>query len=354
MHMSQDSGPRVTMADIAREVGCNPSTVSLALRGHPSIPERTSARIRRVAERIGYVRHAAFEVLAQQRWQRKEAPEQAVLALVEDPIAENNSYRMRFHEQLLQAGRKAGYRIDRFFCASRAEARKLNRVLIHRGIEGVILGETLSSPEVPEFDWKRFSVVALQSERPRVPFHQVTYDYFDGARLATRKAIEAGRHRIGLVVLTHGAGERDYAHVGGFLAEMRLGAQGLRPLVKLCPFNRSKEIPAWIRRHKIEVVIGSTESLLVQLRLADLKCPEDIWFISLREAESAGVACIARNQADVAEATISLLHSELKLNHKGIPKHPLRISILPDWQGGESLPAPPDPQPHEVTDISSR
>jgi LacI family transcriptional regulator len=44
----------VTIADIAREAGVSRSTVSLVLRAHPSIPERTQARVRAAIDRLGY------------------------------------------------------------------------------------------------------------------------------------------------------------------------------------------------------------------------------------------------------------------------------------------------------------
>ncbi|ACL63106.1 LacI family DNA-binding transcriptional regulator [Methylobacterium nodulans] len=46
---------RSTLADIARESGVSKATVSLVLRNHPSIPERTRQRVLHAAEQLGYV-----------------------------------------------------------------------------------------------------------------------------------------------------------------------------------------------------------------------------------------------------------------------------------------------------------
>src|SRR5690606_27714546 len=54
---SPGSGVRyLTLADVARVAGVHPTTVSLALRDHPSIPSETRARIRAVAKELGYRR----------------------------------------------------------------------------------------------------------------------------------------------------------------------------------------------------------------------------------------------------------------------------------------------------------
>ena len=44
----------VNQREIAKAAGVSPAAVSLALRNHPSIPETTRARIREVAESLGY------------------------------------------------------------------------------------------------------------------------------------------------------------------------------------------------------------------------------------------------------------------------------------------------------------
>lgn len=46
---------RVTLVDVAKEVGLSTSTVSLVLRNSPTIPERTRKRVHEAADRIGYV-----------------------------------------------------------------------------------------------------------------------------------------------------------------------------------------------------------------------------------------------------------------------------------------------------------
>ena len=54
---------RTTIKDVAKVAGVHFTTVSLALRRHPSIPEATRERIRRVAERIGYAPDPVFGAL---------------------------------------------------------------------------------------------------------------------------------------------------------------------------------------------------------------------------------------------------------------------------------------------------
>jgi DNA-binding LacI/PurR family transcriptional regulator len=57
------SKTRLTIADIAREVGVSPSAVSFALNGRPGVSEATRARILQAAERMNWHPHSAARAL---------------------------------------------------------------------------------------------------------------------------------------------------------------------------------------------------------------------------------------------------------------------------------------------------
>jgi DNA-binding LacI/PurR family transcriptional regulator len=60
-------GKRVGIKDVAREAGVSITTVSHALSGKGRLPESTRARVREVANRLGYVPHPAARSLASGR-----------------------------------------------------------------------------------------------------------------------------------------------------------------------------------------------------------------------------------------------------------------------------------------------
>ena len=75
---------RVTHKDIAARFGCDKSTVSLALRGHPRIPDATRRQICKLAERMGYRPDPALSMLARHRWAHHDAGNGATLAYIVD------------------------------------------------------------------------------------------------------------------------------------------------------------------------------------------------------------------------------------------------------------------------------
>ena len=75
---------RPTLRDIGRKTGFHYSTISLALRGHPRIPEATKQIIREAAEGLGYWPDPMLSVLCAYRL-TKRLPGQTGDRLADEP-----------------------------------------------------------------------------------------------------------------------------------------------------------------------------------------------------------------------------------------------------------------------------
>ena len=73
---------RITMRHVAERAGVTQATVSMALANHPRISAETRARIRALAERMGYQPNAYISVLMRARRRRRPVQDRPVLALV--------------------------------------------------------------------------------------------------------------------------------------------------------------------------------------------------------------------------------------------------------------------------------
>ena len=54
----------VTIKDVARRAGVNPSTVSRAIHNHSAISEKTKEKVRKAMADLGYSRNSAAQMLA--------------------------------------------------------------------------------------------------------------------------------------------------------------------------------------------------------------------------------------------------------------------------------------------------
>ena len=136
--------PVPTIKDVARVAGVHYSTVSLALRDHPSISERTRDRVRRAAQRVGYERDPVLGALSRFRRPGERSPAPRIAYLV------NRSPEMGFHHLPYQqhfltgARRQAetlGYELDLLFVAEdHHDSASLAAHLRETGTTGVIVG----------------------------------------------------------------------------------------------------------------------------------------------------------------------------------------------------------------------
>ena len=81
--MDTDPTPaRVTLRDIARELGVSHVTVSLALRDHPRISKAMTTRVKQTAARLGYRPDPMLTALSHYRRGRRANPITASIAWI--------------------------------------------------------------------------------------------------------------------------------------------------------------------------------------------------------------------------------------------------------------------------------
>ena len=80
---------RPTIRDIGRKTGFHYSTVSLALRDHPRIPDATKQIIREAAKRLRYQPDAMLNALCAYRLIKRLPTEQTVIAWITNYHARN-------------------------------------------------------------------------------------------------------------------------------------------------------------------------------------------------------------------------------------------------------------------------
>lgn len=133
---------RVSFAEIAKAAKVDKSTVSLAMSGHPRIPEKTRSRIRAVAERLGYVPDPALASLAAQRWQGRRDHKGLVLAFVCDDIRTAEPELKAYLAGVRRQAGLLGYGVEVFSLADYPNAAALLRVVSQRNLRGMVIGQS--------------------------------------------------------------------------------------------------------------------------------------------------------------------------------------------------------------------
>ncbi len=258
------------MKDIAAEAGVHQTTVSLALRNHPSLPPKTRERIQKLAEKMGYRPDPALSALIAYRQTTKQTPMDQVIAFVVNCRDEREFNESHVYSELLSGARerasKLGFKIDLFWYDRDYKSGKaLNHVLKSRGIQGVILAAFDNHHPDISMEWEFYSVVKINILPHELAFDTILSNQMFGVRLAMNKLRKEGLRRIGLAVADHDEAHNRNMYSAGYLVGQRHLDESDRipPLL----FSRKPhpelqaEVTDWARAHKLEAILSNWNNL---------------------------------------------------------------------------------------------
>lgn len=353
---------RITLADVAARAGVHVTTVSLALRNHPRLPADTRARIRSLAEQMGYRPDPFLRALVAYRSQMMPRRHPPTLAYVTNWNTRWGWKKVTAHPDFFAgAERKAqelGFHLDHFWMREPDLTHsRLSAILCARGINGLIIASHMREVDVAlHFDWSRFSAVKIDYFPHKPELHNVTNDQCGIVRLAMRRVMALGYRRIGFVMHRGWDHSVDNLWSAGFLCEQQNLAPDERVPIFVFParepmdawFNESKAevvapsetFTAWFRQHQPEVIISKWS--FVQPRLAELglRVPGDVAFADVfLETFDGTVAGVRQNYQTVGELAVEILAGQLQHNKYGIPEIPTTTFVEGTWFEGETCPA---------------
>lgn len=340
------------MADVAAKVGVSKIAVSMALRDHHRISPARRREIIRVARQMGFVPDPFLSALAAHRQQRVPAKDHGVLAWInrwKDPK------RLRqFHEFELywrgacQAATRYGYRVDEVRWELNGSGKRLEKILLARGIEGVLIPPHHEMLEWDDFDWAKFSVVRFGLSVPNPDSNLVTADVFRATVMAVSRMRDYGYKRIGLTV-----NEEFNQRVGGNLASGFYYAQSslrLKPaLPPLMTFLKNRTVDElarqqealgmWLKHFKPDAVLTSDIEIPGMIRGLGYRVPQEIALAGTTVIDIPGVdAGIDQHAEAIGRIAVETLLKQMNVNQRGEPRYPSRILVQSRWKDGASLP----------------
>jgi LacI family transcriptional regulator len=138
------SEKRVTLADIAAKAGVHVTTVSLAIRNHPRLPEATRTRIQNLAKEMGYTPDPLLKALIAYRGQVMARRNPPTLAYVTNWNTrwgwKKVTAHPQFHAGAEATARALGYNLEHFWMREPdLTQERLSSILYSRGITGLII-----------------------------------------------------------------------------------------------------------------------------------------------------------------------------------------------------------------------
>lgn len=344
------------MRDIAKAVGVHPTTVSMALRAHPSIPAATRTQIREAAERLGYIRDPLLDAFNTHRVRHSQQQQTQCIAFVVDThtsrLFEGLSYHPRVYEGVRAAAEANHHTLEIFpVGGSNLTPSRLNSIISSRGITGVLISTFDVGTLDLGLDWDNYCAVKIESHHLLPQLDVVSNDQFQAARLCMRRLRERGYRRIGMATARDDELRLNELYSTGVLVE-----QAELPECECVPpllFHRAPvpevagAVAQWIRAHQIDVVITNWNELLavspengaVTLASAGLQIPKDVAWASLDvPVDKPQVAGVVQNHRLVGMRAMEQLAVLVKTFHRGAPAAPSATFVPGYWQDGATAP----------------
>lgn len=340
---------RVTLRDLAKKLGVSHTTVSLALRDHPSILPKRREQIKRLAEKEGYRPDPFLSALSVYRLQNRPACFHSTLAWINHWDQPEN---LRGHKEFeaywrggSQAAERLGYRLEDIRWSADLSAKRFEQILLARGIQGVLIPPHYTAPDWGDFDWNNFSVIRLGMSVPTPDTHVVTSDHQRAVLMAFEKMSLYGYERIGLVVCADFDRKLGGNYIGGFAAAQKLFKfrHILPPLLTDEPVYLKQPDKAklllgkWLEQHKPDAILSAVIQAPELIRQLGYRIPEDI-AVAGSSRDVLVDAGINQNPEDIGRIAVQMLVSQINLNERGVPSVPCRTLVESSWQDGKSLP----------------
>lgn len=349
--------PYATMDDVAAAAGVHPTTVSMALRAHPSIPLATRERIVKEARRIGYVRDPLLDAFNFHRLRKLAAKQTPSIAFVVDANASPYFFGASYHPQVYEGVRAVAeaqhLSVEVFPLGTREmTASRLNTIIASRGISGVLLSTFTQATQSIELDWDQYSAVKIESHH-LLPQHDiVSNDQWRAARMCLRKLRELGYRRVGLATARDDELRLQDNFSSGVLVEQATLPESER--VPTLLFQRApiaqvmEQVVAWIREQKVDALMSNWHELITfapnsrdgaHLTSTNIRVPDDIAFASLDvPTDSLHMGGVVQNHRLVGMRAMEQLSVLVKTYHRGAPMNPSATYVPGYWRDGATIP----------------
>lgn len=329
-----------TLRDLARAARLSVSGASYALRGHPSIPPETVARVRRLAEKIGY--RPDLRVTSLMAHIRRQQPprERETLAFVwvSTHRAEIFPAYHRHYLDTVLAG--ARLRAEQLGCAL-AEfwldepgmtPRRLAEILKTRGITGVIFSPAMHDLAVTlDWDWSAFACAIIGNTDWRPALHRVGHHHYRTMWLTLQRLREEGCVRPA-AILNRSIHERIH---GVHLAAFQVNHPAPDLAAELAQFawpEKRGGLHRWTRRHAPDaLIVGWPVAASVAAELRAL-APSARRVVTLDWQPAGALPGMDVCNDIIAANAVDIVVAQLHRNERGVPEHPATHLIEGIWR----------------------
>lgn len=339
---------RVSLRDVAQELGVSHVTVSLALRGDLRISARRRQQVEEAAKRLGYTPDPMLSSLSAYRQAKRPVVIRSTVAWLnqwEPPKALRT-----FHEfdnywlGAKAAAERLGYHLEEFVVGPELSPARLQQILVTRNVRGILIPPHQGPFSLPGFDWSLFSVVRFGASVKLPRAHIVTSDQVKCAALAFARAHEHGYRKIGYVSSVPFERNTKGNFRAGYLSSQENFVPMRRHLHPVClPEERNTaanraELRRWLRSVKPDAIITSMVPMRTMLDTLGVKVPGDVAVAALSIADGRFDCGVDQNSEEIGRVAMGTLAGLIHQCERGVPDFCRRVLVEGRWIEGTSMP----------------
>jgi LacI family transcriptional regulator len=338
------AGKNPSYRDIADKAGVSLMTVSLALRNSPRISPATRARVRRVADELGYTSDPKIADMMNYLRKRRTVKNRPVLALInarDAPLARLRApHAVAIARCASAAAQRQGYRLEEFWLGEAGMTeRRLSNILEARGIRGVLLLPLPPGRTSVDLNWVRFAAVSTCYLSHGIGLHQISTHRQQYVELALSELRALGYRRIGLAIDE----DMDLRSHHQTLAHFRWDQARLPPAQRVrelyAPTLNREVVRRWLAEQKPEVVVSPRNHVYTLLTELGFNIPRRLGFVSLAASAGDGpsLSGVDERPEMVGKSAIDFLAAQLQRGEFGIPAVRQFVLVEGGWIRGKTV-----------------
>jgi DNA-binding LacI/PurR family transcriptional regulator len=333
---------RPTTRMIAERLGISRAAVSMALRGNLRVSESLRRRVAKTAEALGYRPDPELgRLMRHLRVRNKPRFMSTIVGLSSIPAAQERPYNSRLIEGAVRRADALGYKFDvlRIAAAGKRSA-ALQRMLVNRGIEGLVLlpmGVSLRFDAM--LDWDRFSVVTATRSVLSPEFPRVLPNHFRNTLILCEELEKRGYRRIGLITPRDFDVQISPGLMAGVVWQNELGRTSrVAPLLTEEELPREEAIRAWYQAEKPDAIIvrGSLDAEVVVRALPRTR-RGGIGLAVTNLEGSRAYAGMQVHPEEIGAVAVDSLHLRLSSFQRGACGTAIETLVLGSWFAGPTV-----------------
>lgn len=345
-HAPGASPRRVTVRDIAAEVGLHFTTVAEALRGSSRIKAATRERVEAAAQRLGYKPDPILSALSAYRASDMRSSFQGVLVWIngfgtKNYFVEERSFYGDCYQGALKRARVLGYKLETFWIGEKGmTGKRASSILKARNILGLVVGPIPEITANMDIEWESFNALRIGYSLTDARITNVISDQFANAQWAIQRLLRDGFQRIGFAC-PQDMDDRASNKFSAAYLSMLHRQFGELPMPMFLDRQRDGNREAflkWYTTHRPEVILAGGRSVYYKYLVeAGIAVPETVQFVSLHsEYLRSPVAGISQNGEAVGGVAVDHLVAMIQRFKVGLESYPKTTTILGRWVEGAS------------------